>query len=361
MTTTEARPVAGDAGRAGTAGPRPRRFGRLERTSKRRRLVPGGRKGSHATTMGEGTPSARGPGGRHALPGGNGNGDDHLRVAAMQRKAGAQPMASTSTGGGFTPPQTAGGQVRGYVRGADGGGIDGAALTLIDLAGRQVGRGTTGHGGTYRVDTPGAGTFVLIASASAHQPEASTVAVGGGPVDMDIVLTGTSGLLGVVTLAGSAEPVGGATTTLADGRGEVVGAQLTGSDGGYLFTDLVAGDYTLVVSADGHRPVARMVTVPGTGQERHDVELVGGSRLHGTARAGESDRPVVDARITLLDGEGNVVGVTDTDEAGDYSFADLPGGEYTVIASGYPPVASTLRVDGGEHGRHDVELGHPET
>lgn len=270
-------------------------------------------------------------------------------------------MASTSTGGGFTQPQIAGGQIRGHVRGADGAGIEGAALTLIDLAGRQVGRGTTGLGGAYRVDTPDTGTFVLIASAGSHQPEASTVAVGDGPVDMEIVLTGTSGLTGTVSYAGSGEPVGGATTTLADGRGEVVGAQLTGPDGGFLFADLVAGEYTLVVSADSHRPVARTVTVPGTGQARHDVEIVGGSRLHGTARAGESNRPVVDARITLLDSAGNVVAVADTDEAGEYSFGDLPGGEYTVIASGYPPVASTLRVDGGEHGQHDVELGHPST
>ena len=32
-------------------------------------------------------------------------------------------------------------------------------------------------------------------------------------------------------------------------------------------------------------------------------------------------------------------------------------GEYTVIATGYPPVASSLRLD-GEHAQHDVELGY---
>lgn len=294
----------------------------------------------------------------------DGDGDDRRHhghtVVATRRKVGVGPMASTSTGGGFTQPQTAGGQVRGYVRTADGGGIEVAALTLIDLAGRQVGRSTTGHGGVYHVDTPGPGTYVLIASAGSHQPEASTVTVGSGPVEMDIVLTGTSGLVGTVTLAGSAEPVVGATTTLADSRGEVVGAQLTGRDGGYTFSELVAGDYTLVISAETYRPVAKMVSVPGTGQVRNDVELTGGSRLHGVARAGASERPVVDARITLLDSQGTVVAVTDTDESGEYTFGDLPAGEYTVIASGYPPVASTLQVAGGDQGTHDVELGHPD-
>ena len=78
------------------------------------------------------------------------------------------------------------------------------------------------------------------------------------------------------------------------------------------------------------------------------------------ARAAHNDRPVADARVTLLDAAGNVVAVTDTDEEGRYSFSDLAEGEYTVIASGYPPVASTLQVTGDEYGEHDVELGHPQ-
>jgi hypothetical protein len=69
---------------------------------------------------------------------------------------------------------------------------------------------------------------------------------------------------------------------------------------------------------------------------------------------------VPDARITLLDGAGNVIGLTTTGDDGEYSFDDLPEGDYTVIASGYPPVASTLRVVGGEFGQHDVRLGHPQ-
>jgi hypothetical protein len=64
--------------------------------------------------------------------------------------------------------------------------------------------------------------------------------------------------------------------------------------------------------------------------------------------------------VTLLDHVGNVIGVTTTDDSGEYTFADLPEGEYTVIASGYPPVASTLHVAGGEYGEHNVRLAHPE-
>jgi hypothetical protein len=260
---------------------------------------------------------------------------------------------------GQTPPDgTAARSVHGRVRRSDGSGIPDAALTLIDRSGRQVGRGVSGGDGAFSVAPPGAGSYVLIASADAHQPEASTIVVGNQPADVDIVLAGTAGLYGTVRAEG-AGPIAGATVTMADARGEVVDTQQTGAAGEYNFPDLVAGGYTLVASAESYRPFATGVTVPGVGAARHDVELVGGSRLHGTARAGEG-HPVADARITLLDSAGNVVAVTNTDEAGEYSFGDLAEGDYTVIASGYPPVASTLQVGGGEHGEHDVELGHPD-
>jgi hypothetical protein len=266
---------------------------------------------------------------------------------------------STGHARGQTPPDgTEAGSVRGRVRRSDGSGLPDAALTLIDRSGRQVGRGVSGSDGAFSVVPPGAGSYVLIASADAHQPEASTIVVGNQPADLDIVLAGTAGLYGTVTAVGSG-PIAGATVTMADARGEVVDTQRTSASGEYNFPDLVAGGYTLVASAESYRPFASGVTVPGVGAARHDVELVGGSRLHGTARAGEG-HPVADARITLLDSAGNVVAVTNTDEAGEYSFGDLAEGDYTVIASGYPPVASTLQVGGGEHGEHDVELGHPD-
>jgi EmrB/QacA subfamily drug resistance transporter len=276
---------------------------------------------------------------------------------APEPTAGATSMASVSEG--YVQAPTDGTPIHGHVRRSDGHAIVEAALTLIDPSGRQVGRGVSGGDGGYRLAAPAPGTYVLIASAPAHQPQAAAVPVGGVPVSLDVVLTGTSGLAGTVVSVGTGAPIAGGTATLADERGEVVGSLPTGSDGRYAFGELVAGHYTLVVSADGYQPAALSVSVPGTGECVQDVALVGGSRLRGTATSGDG-RPVPDARITLLDRAGNVVGMTTTDPTGEYGFSDLPEGEYTVIASGYPPVASTLRVDGGEYGEHDVRLGHPQ-
>lgn len=259
----------------------------------------------------------------------------------------------------FVPYQQEGPGVHGWVRRADGSGIVGAALTLIDSGGRQIGRNVSGSDGGFDLPVPEPGSYVLIAAANAHQPEATVVLVGDAPVPVDVLLTGTSGLTGTVTVAGRGTPVASATATLADGSGEVVGSHTTGADGTFLFDELVAGNYTLVVSAAAYQPFAVGVTVPGTGRCEQDVELAGGSRLRGLATVGDG-RAVPDARITLLDRAGNVVAMTTTDDTGEYGFSDLPEGNYTVIASGYPPVASTLRMNGGELGQHDVRLGHPE-
>ena len=44
-----------------------------------------------------------------------------------------------------------------------------------------------------------------------------------------------------------------------------------------------------------------------------------------------------------------------------YSYEDhLTGGRYTVIASGYPPVATGLSLSGGGLDDHDLTLGHPD-
>lgn len=84
--------------------------------------------------------------------------------------------------------------VRGVVRGAEGAPVGHAAVTLISLGGRQLGISAAQADGSYGLDAPGAGSYVLIASADGFQPQASTVVVGDEPLSYDILLSGTSGL-----------------------------------------------------------------------------------------------------------------------------------------------------------------------
>lgn len=253
-------------------------------------------------------------------------------------------------------PHTAGVPVCGTVRHHDGSTVPRAALTLVDTSGRQIGRGATGDDGRYALSTPGEGSYVLIAAAGGHQPRAVSVTVGERPVDLDVVLGGAGRLAGSV-LTADGNPVRDAVVTLTDVRGEVVATTRSGREGGYVITELVAGEYTLAASAPVYRPAALPVSVQASRETRQDIELAGGAVLRGTVRAG-GGRPVEDARVTLLDAAGNVVDTATTGADGVFRFVDLASGEYTVVAAGYPPVATVLRIAGGGRTERDLQLGH---
>ncbi|MBQ0915315.1 MFS transporter [Streptomyces sp. RM99] len=279
--------------------------------------------------------------------------------------SGAQPEATqrlaavaTAAGTGEPPAPVSGGvPVRGFVRGAESAPVPQAAVTLISLGGRQLGRSVAQADGSYAVDAPGAGSYVLIASADGFQPQASTIVVNDEPVAYDILLSGTSGLTGLVRAVESGLPVKDAMVIVTDVRGDLLATAATGEAGDFAFTELVPGTVTVAVNAAGYRPRALPVEVGGAGVTRVEVELQAGAQVQGVVRAPHG--PLADARVTLVDAAGNVVGTATTGADGAYAFTDLDAGEYTVIATGYPPVATSLTVAGPGADGHDIELAHP--
>ncbi|WP_329533438.1 MFS transporter [Streptomyces sp. NBC_01450] len=272
---------------------------------------------------------------------------------------GTQRLAAVATATRESAPLPASGgiPVRGHVRGTESAPVPQAAVTLISLAGRQLGRSVAQADGSYAVDAPGTGSYVLIASADGFQPQASTIVVNDEPVAYDILLSGTSGLSGFVRAAGTGTPVKDAMVIVTDVRGDVLATGTTGEQGQFAFTELVPGPVTIAVNAAGHRPQALPVEVGGAGVTRIEVELSAGAQLQGVVRAPAG--PLADARVTLVDAAGNVIGTSRTGTDGAYAFTDLDGGEYTVIATGYPPVATALTVSGRGVDDHDITLAHP--
>lgn len=250
--------------------------------------------------------------------------------------------------------------VHGIVRITDGTAINHAKVTLISLQGQQLGRSVTGSDGRYLLEAPGAGSYVLIAAADGHQPQASTVLVGDASLSFDVVLSGAGGLAGTVLGAVDNLPVVEAMVVVTDVRGEVLGTGKTGDGGGFAFAELPAGDFTVAVNAPGFRPAALPVEVGGTGATRVEVVLQPGAQVRGVVRAGADRRPLPDAKVVLVDAAGNVAGTTTTGADGAYAFTDLDAGEYSLVASGYPPLATALSVQGRGAEEFDVELNHPE-
>ncbi|MET4922318.1 MFS transporter [Streptomyces sp. PSRA5] len=255
-------------------------------------------------------------------------------------------------------PDAVGIPVHGVVRGGEGRAVPRAAVTLVSPAGRQLGRAVAGDDGRYTVDAPESGSYVLIASADGFQPQAATVAVGAEPLAYDILLAGTGGLTGSVRSAEGDTPVEGAMVIVADVRGDVLATGKSAEGGEFAFTELPPGAVTVAVNAAGFRPLALPVDIGAQGVTRVEAVLRSGALVQGTVRAGADRRPLPDARVTLIDAAGNVVATATTGDDGAYGFVDLDAGEYTVMATGYPPVAGALTVAGHGVDGHDIELTH---
>lgn len=249
-----------------------------------------------------------------------------------------------------------GGRVWGRVRRRDGGAVPHAAVTLVDPTGRRRDGGTADGEGRYALSAPDTGPYVLIAAAEGHEPRALAVTAGDGPLELHLVPVGGGRLTGAVLGAGG-RPVPDATVTVTDGTGEVVGSARSGAEGRYTVDDLTAGEYTLAAHAPSCRPAAVPVSVRAGRETRQDIELSAGRLLRGTVRA-PGGRPVDEARVTLLDRAGNVAGTTMTTADGLFRFADVAPGDHTVVAAGYPPAATVLKVTEGSCTERDLRLGH---
>ncbi|MEV5463188.1 MFS transporter, partial [Streptomyces cellulosae] len=254
--------------------------------------------------------AAEAPAGEKAVPswaGAQTEAADETGPEGTQRLAAVATVArgeeSASGGGGGVP-------VRGFVRGNESAPVPQAAVTLISPAGRQLGRSVAQADGSYAVDVPGSGSYVLIASADGYQPQASTVVVNGEPLAYDILLSGTSGLTGLVRTAESGQPVKDALVIVTDVRGDLLATRATGGQGEFAFAELVPGAVTVAVNAAGYRPRALPVEVGGTGVTRVEIDLEAGARVQGVVRAPHG--PLADARVTLVDQAGNVVGSATT-------------------------------------------------
>jgi hypothetical protein len=244
----------------------------------------------------------------------------------------------------------------GRVIGPDGHPVSGARLTVSDLHGSPAGVGHSATDGRYRMHLPTGGTYLLVCTADGQQSTTVMVSVAVATLACDIVLSATGGIDGWIRHQHGG-PAAGATATLTDLRGEVVASTVTGPTGGFRLAGLNAGEYTLITSAAGAQPGASAVQVPASGVRQVDIVLQSNGALRGTVRAAHSARPVADASVALVDGSGGVVAAITTGADGEYVFAEVPPGGYTLIASGFPPVASWVELTGERTEVRDVVLG----
>ncbi|MGH3932689.1 MAG: carboxypeptidase-like regulatory domain-containing protein [Pseudonocardiaceae bacterium] len=76
----------------------------------------------------------------------------------------------------------------GHVRTSGGSALPGAALTLIDSNGNQIDRARSAADGSYRLDAPTTGSYVLLCVAPPHQPAVERLTIRHETTRHDLVI-----------------------------------------------------------------------------------------------------------------------------------------------------------------------------
>ncbi|MFJ5036014.1 carboxypeptidase-like regulatory domain-containing protein [Streptomyces sp. NPDC088560] len=83
--------------------------------------------------------------------------------------------------------------VLGRVRGAENAPVPQAEVTLTSVEGLQLSRSEVRPDGSYAVNAPDVGSYVLITTADGYDPQESTIVVDDESVVHDVLLTSASG------------------------------------------------------------------------------------------------------------------------------------------------------------------------
>ena len=242
-------------------------------------------------------------------------------------------------------------------------GIGGVTVQLKNSGGGVVGTTTTAGNGSYLFTNVAAGPYTVVetdpsgyTSTTSNTVPVSVPVGGSATADFGDRQPGT--VSGVVfnDLNGNGvqDPgengIGGVTVQLKDSGGAVVGTTTTAGNGGYLFTNVPAGPYTVVeTDPSGYvstTPNTMPVTVPAGGSATADfgdrqpgtVSGVVFNDLDGNGVQDPGENGIGGVTVTLKDSGGNPVGTTTTVGNGGYLFTNVAAGPYTVVEtdpSGY--------------------------
>ncbi|WP_168371481.1 BapA/Bap/LapF family large adhesin [Sphingomonas sp. Leaf257] len=255
-----------------------------------------------------------------AVSGGGGNGGNQPGGPTVDTQPPAIPTASFTANGSS-------------VRGT---GEAGATVRVTDGAGNVIGTGTVGADGTFTIpvnppQTNGQPVTVVQSDAAGNvSPPATTAAP-----DITPPATPTATITGDGrTVSGTGEP--GATVTVRNAAGQVLGTAVVGAQGAYTLTLTTpqANGGTLTVSqADpaGNVSPATTLTAPDTIPPALPTASINGdgTSISGTGEAG--------ATVTVRNAAGQVLGTAIVDAQGGYTLPlttpQANGGTLTVTQS----------------------------
>ncbi|MEW2515464.1 MFS transporter [Streptomyces sp. NPDC046870] len=115
------------------------------------------------------------------------------QAAETAEAVAGMPVPAEAADTGARAPAPGGVPVRGRVRAEGSEPVPRAVVTLTSPQGRQLARAEVRADGSFRLDAPGSGRYVLVTSADGYPPQQSTIVVDDEPVVHDVLLTAPAG------------------------------------------------------------------------------------------------------------------------------------------------------------------------
>lgn len=297
----------------------------------------------------------------------------------------------------------------------------GVTVQLVDLAGKVVASTTTDANGNYAFENVKAGQYKVVGVAPDGTKFTLKDAGSNDAIDSDVGADGASDVISVKggqtsdidlglctikygSIAGrhfldanqnnvddAESGVAGVKVSLLNAAGTEIATTTTASDGSYIFSKLVAGDYYVqftasndglvfdakdsganeAIDSDANAATGRTDKISlAAGEVKVDVDA--GIKDPKTAAVGDTvfidangngvydagDAAADGVTVQLLDGNGVVVGTTTTANGGQYAFTGLAAGSYavafgTLAGYGY----TTQSAAGAEVANNDSDAG----
>ena len=233
--------------------------------------------------------------------------------------------------------------------------IPDATVKLFDSKGMPYKHTITGEDGTYILSEIPQGTYSLGAVKDGYllSDAAGVTLSGTDTIKADLVciadetlnLGAIAGILSLTNGDGTRTPLGGVKITLNNTVESAVATTYTADDGEFAFYDVADGVYTLLATAEGYVATAAITaTITNGSIENVDMTMTVDSRTYSGTVSGiirdSSGNTVAGCFVGLYQltatEDGTVremlVATTKTNQAGQYLFGGVSGGQYIVKA-----------------------------
>jgi hypothetical protein len=228
------------------------------------------------------------------------------------------------------------------------GTISGATVQLLQGS-TQITTATVGTNGSYTFSNVANGTYTLQPSESGFtfSPATQSATVNGNTVTAPVfTATAPTGTInGSISQAGT---ISGATVQLLQGSTQITTATV-GTNGSYTFSNVANGTYTLQPNESGFTfsPTTETITVNGN-------SVAAPAFTATAAGAGWGISGVISPSLigggTLVTLSGAAGGTATADTGGNYSFANLANGTYTLTTSktgtAFTPLYQSVTING---------------